>query len=138
MVKIKSGCCKGPKFSANIRFMLRLTEKILFKIIAKAGQKFFKVQTKLLHALILIKNGLAKEGDHTAAMIEIYYRYTQGLASPQEMKLANKQFQELLKALGLGAFVILPFAPLTIPLIVRLGKYFGIDVIPKSFQEEKK
>ncbi|MGS0729206.1 hypothetical protein ACVBKF_23605, partial [Shewanella sp. 0m-11] len=43
------------------------------------------------------------------------------------------QFGDLLKGLGLGVFAVLPFAPITIPIVVKLGKIVGVDVLPSSF-----
>lgn len=67
-------------------------------------------------------------------MLDTYYRYTRGQASAEQMQQANKQFQSFLKTIGLGALVILPFAPITLPAVIQLGKYLGVDVIPDSFQ----
>ncbi|MBU2425362.1 MAG: hypothetical protein KKA56_00630, partial [Gammaproteobacteria bacterium] len=36
-------------------------------------------------------------------------------------------------ATGLGIFAVLPFAPITIPLIVKLGRKLGIEVLPSAF-----
>ena len=66
-------------------------------------------------------------------MLVTYKRYTKKQANREELKEANKQFGDLLKGLGLGMFAVLPFAPLTIPLIVKLGKIVGVDVLPSSF-----
>ena len=55
-------------------------------------------------------------------MLTIYRRYTQGQTSKEELKRANEQFVDILKGLGLGVFAVLPFAPITIPLVVKLGR----------------
>ena len=52
------------------------------------------------------------------------------------MKAANEQFLDVLKGLGIGVFATLPFAPITIPFIIRLGRRFGIDVLPSAFYEK--
>ena len=69
-------------------------------------------------------------------MLITYLRYTQGRTSKKEMKKANKQFREFLGALGLGIFVVLPFAPITIPALVRLGRKFKIEILPTSFRRD--
>jgi hypothetical protein len=38
----------------------------------------------------------------------------------------------------LGVFAILPFAPITIPLIVKLGRKLGIEVMPSAFAPKDK
>ena len=70
-------------------------------------------------------------------MLTIYRRYTQGQTSKEELKRANEQFVDILKGLGLGVFAVLPFAPITIPLVVKLGRMVGVDVLPSSFNINK-
>lgn len=85
--------------------------------------------------LLKVKLALSQEKDETREMLRIYQRYMQGGVKPQEMKVANEQFVDLLKGLGLGVFAILPFSPITIPAIVKLGKTMGIDILPSAFKE---
>ena len=92
---------------------------------------------KLRADLVNIKAALAQEKDETQAMLASYRRYTQGHATKDEMKAANEQLVDLLKGLGIGVFAILPFAPLTIPAIIALGKRLGVDVLPSAFYEQK-
>ena len=63
-------------------------------------------------------------------MLETYFKYSQGTASAAEMNIANEQFRQILKSAGLGALLILPFAPVTIPTVVKLAKKFGVDILP--------
>jgi hypothetical protein len=70
-------------------------------------------------------------------MLITYKRYTQGQTNKAELKRANEQFVDILKGLGLGIFALLPFAPLTIPLVVKLGQFVGVDVLPSSFSMNK-
>lgn len=81
-----------------------------------------------------VKEVLSQESDETKEMLQIYARFTLGEATPEEMKAANAQFADILKTLGLGAFAVLPFAPLTIPLVVKIGKIMGIDILPSSYK----
>jgi hypothetical protein len=71
-------------------------------------------------------------------MLDSYKRYPHGGVSKQELSAANQQFVDILKGLGLGVFALLPFAPITIPLIVKLGQWLGVDVLPSSFSLNKK
>lgn len=68
-------------------------------------------------------------------MMLTYLRFSQGEATQEEMTKANEQFRSFLKTIGFGALAILPFAPLTIPAVVGIGKKLGIDIIPKSFRK---
>ena len=92
--------------------------------------------TKLKRQLIRVKIALAQEKAETKEMLGIYRRYTIKQASPEEMKQANKQFIDVLKGLGIGVFAVLPFAPITIPIVIKLGKWVGVDILPSSFNEE--
>ena len=92
-----------------------------------------KVQKNLVSQLTKIKKGLAEETMHNKAMLEVYRRYVRNEATQAEMDGANQQFTNFLKTIGLGVLAVLPFSPITIPAVVNLGKKFGIDVLPDSF-----
>ncbi len=98
----------------------------------------FKNRSKkdLINSLNLIKNALAQEGKETKEMLEIYYKYSSGEATKEEMDKANEQFQDLVKTLGIGFVAVLPLAPLTIPFLVKIGKRYGIDILPTSFKKD--
>lgn len=114
----------------------------IYRVVHKAPLRVVKIskkrqQLKLRRALLLLKAALRQEKKETKEMLEIYRRYTQGNASKDELSIANAQFFDLLKGLGLGVFAVLPFAPITIPIIVKLGQWMGIDVLPSSFVVKK-
>ncbi|MCO4793582.1 MAG: hypothetical protein KC493_07715 [Bacteriovoracaceae bacterium] len=109
----------------------RITEKTIEALLKMKDKASL---SELKNKLEKLRVALSKEGEQTAQMFETYARYTQGKASEQDMEIANKQFQDFLKTIGLGIFVILPGAPITIPLIVKLGKKLGVDIIPDSFK----
>ena len=110
----------------------------LFLYIHKAPIRVVKLSHKrsrirLRRAMLQLKLALAQETLETKEMLVIYKRYTQKQASPEELKVAHQQFFDVLKGLGLGVFAVLPFAPITIPVIVKLGSLVGVDVLPSSF-----
>ena len=110
----------------------------LYVYLHKAPIRVIKIshkrsRLKLRRTMLQLKVALAQETLETKEMIVIYKRYTKKQASPEELKIANRQFFDVLKGLGLGVFAVLPFAPLTIPVIVKLGKVVGVDVLPSSF-----
>jgi len=110
----------------------------LFVYLHKAPIRVIKIshrrnRLRLRRTMLQLKIALAQETLETKEMIVIYRRYTKKQASPEELKIANKQFFDVLKGLGLGVFAVLPFAPITIPVIVKLGKIVGVDVLPSSF-----
>jgi hypothetical protein len=114
----------------------------LYKVIHRAPWRVVKISTKrqqlrFRRAMVALKIALEQERQETKEMLTIYKRYTQGHTSKAELKRANEQFIDILKGLGLGVFAILPFAPLTIPLVVKLGRLVGVDVLPSSFNINK-
>jgi hypothetical protein len=52
------------------------------------------------------------------------------------MKEANQQFIDIIRGLGLGVLVVLPFAPITLPFVVKLGEKIGVNVLPSAFISE--
>lgn len=94
----------------------------------KAVKKYF-----ITH-LMLLKHILAQEGKETKQMLEVYARFSLGKVDKKEMKKANSQFRDILRSAGLGVFLILPFAPITIPLVVKLGRKVGVEILPSSFR----
>ena len=96
------------------------------------------VKKRVIKYLLLIKRALEKESKETKNMLFIYGRYMRGDASKNDMKKANAQFRELLKNIGLGIVVMLPFAIITIPVIVKVGRFLGVDILPTSFKEQSK
>ena len=66
-------------------------------------------------------------------MLSTYKRFTKGQASKQEMQDAHKQFVDVIRGLGLGVLAILPFSPITLPFVVKLGEKIGVNVLPSAF-----
>lgn len=104
----------------------------------KAPIRSIKIQRKkyknsIRRQMLFLKKSLEQEKSETKEMLMIYKRYTQRVATKEEMREANKQFIDIVKGLGLGMFAILPFAPITIPLILKLAKLVGVDILPSSF-----
>jgi|MDTG01.2.fsa_nt_gb Zn-finger domain-containing protein len=124
---------------------LRLCENSvmrLYKVIHRAPIRVAKISTKrqqlrFKRAMVALKIALAQEKQETKEMLTIYRRYTQGDVSKEDLQKANAQFVDILKGLGLGVFAVLPFAPVTIPLVVKLGQWVGVDVLPSSFNINK-
>jgi hypothetical protein len=92
-----------------------------------------KALMPLKHGLLAVKRGLAQETRETKIMLITYQRFTKGRASKQEMQEANKQFIDVIRGLGLGVLAVLPFAPITLPFVVKLGERIGVNVLPSAF-----
>ena len=95
-----------------------------------------RIKARIINVLLKIKIAMAEETDATREMVSIYHDYTLGKASKKSVKSANRQFKSLIRTLGLGVMVVLPFSPFTLPLVVKLGKKFGIDVLPDSLKKQ--
>jgi hypothetical protein len=86
--------------------------------------------------LLSVKQGLAEESRETKLMLITYKRFTMGQASKLEMEEANKQFVDVIRGLGLGVLAVLPFAPITLPFVVKLGEKLGVNVLPSAFLKD--
>lgn len=114
-------------------FQLKRMIKIPFvKLLSK------KARLRIIPLLLLVRNALRAESIETTQMLKTYIEYSQGRVGPDEMKKANQQFRNLLKTMGIGTLAILPFSPLTIPLIVALGEKLGVDILPPSIRDQVK
>ena len=74
--------------------------------------------------------------DRGKIMSATYQRYLRGTATTEEMEHANSVLRDYLKIAGLGTLLVLPGAPITIPLAVKLGKALGVDILPSEVEAE--
>ena len=93
---------------------------------------------KVRTALVLLKVTLEQESESTKEMLKTYYLYTKDKAQEEDLERANKQLNALFKDLGFGFLTILPFAPITIPLLVKFARKHEIDIVPEWFKESLK
>lgn len=116
--------------------------KILKKI-HRAPLRVSKIKVKraridFKRSMVCLKLALAQEKEETKEMFEIYGKGIKGEANKKDLAIAHSQFFDLLKGLGLGVFALLPFAPITIPLLIKLAKLVGVDLLPSSFNQQDK
>jgi hypothetical protein len=69
-------------------------------------------------------------------MTATYQNYMRGTATREEMEHANAVLRDYLKIAGIGTLLVLPGAPITIPLAVKVGKALGVDILPSEVEEE--
>lgn len=69
-------------------------------------------------------------------MSATYHNYLRGTATAEEMERANAVLRDYLKIAGLGTLLVLPGAPITIPLAVKLGKALGVNILPSEDEAE--
>ena len=90
--------------------------------------KSFKRTLKKLQQSFLTENIQNKK------MLDIYIKYAEGNVSEEELENANEQLKEILKSLGLGILIVLPFSPVTLPYIFSKAKELNIDLIPNWYK----
>ena len=67
-------------------------------------------------------------------MLDIYVNYIDGKASNRDIEEANYQLKQVLRSLGLGILVVLPFSPISIPYVLKKAKEFDIELIPDWYK----
>lgn len=115
----------------------------IWLLIYKAPIRVVRIKRKraglrLKQQMLMVKSALSQEKAETKEMLVIYRKYTQRQATKEELKIANEQFVDIVKGLGLSVFAVLPFAPITIPIVIKLGKLVGVNILPSSFYQEEK
>jgi|TARA_X000001036_G_scaffold328265_1_gene306869 hypothetical protein len=94
-----------------------------------------KVFTKRLNKILSkLQESFLEENRENKKMLDIYIKFAEGSASSDELELANSQLRQILKNLGLGILLILPFSPITLPYIFTKAKELEIDLIPNWYK----
>ena len=89
---------------------------------------------KIQKYLLKIKESFLEESDENKKMLDIYVKYIEGSVTDDELDFANEQLTQVLKSIGLGVLVILPFSPVTIPYILKKADEYEIDLIQKWYK----
>jgi hypothetical protein len=79
---------------------------------------------------------VAAQWDRGKVMSATYQSYLRGTATAEEMERANAVLRDYLKIAGLGTLLVMPGAPITIPLAVKVGKALGVDIFPSDVDAE--
>ena len=85
-----------------------------------------------------LKEKFTEETESTRTMLKIYSDYVKGEANDEDIEKANKQLNEILKDLSFGLMAVIPFAPITIPMIAKFAKKHNIDLLPEWFKDSVK
>ena len=94
-----------------------------------------KVFTKRLNKILSkLQESFLEENRENKKMLDIYIKFAEGSASSDELELANSQLRQILKNLGLGILLVLPFSPITLPYIFSKAKELEIDLIPNWYK----
>jgi hypothetical protein len=85
-----------------------------------------------------LKEKLTEETESSREMLKTYSDYVKGEATEGDLEKANNQLNEILKDLSLGLMALVPFAPLTIPMIAKFAKKHNIDLLPEWCKDSLK
>ena len=88
--------------------------------------------------IAFLKEKLAEETEPSRNMLKTYSDYIKDEATDEDLEKANNQLNELLKDLSLGLMTVIPFAPITIPMIAKFAQKHNIDIFPKWFKDSLK
>ena len=108
------------------------------KFARKVGTKVSEKKCDFHAGMLNFQIALAQEKDETIDMLATYKNIPLKKASKEDIKAANEQLCDLLKGAGLGVFAVLPLAPITLPLIIKLGRKMNIEMLPSSFANTDK
>jgi len=86
--------------------------------------------------LISIKYILRLESSQTKQMFIIYTKNLSGKASSKEIKFANNQAKDLVRAAGISGVILLPGTVFILPILIKLGKKFNVEILPSSFKDD--
>ncbi len=100
------------------------------------SEKNRRLRFILLKALRKLRHVIQQEGKESREMLKIYLDYSQGKATKEQLEVAHEQFRDILRATGLGVLLFLPFAPITLPFILKLADKLDIQILPSSMKEE--
>lgn len=90
----------------------------------------------VLKSLRKLKYVIQQESIETKDMLKIYIEYSRGNATKEELNFAHEQFRDLLRTTGIGVILVLPFAPITLPFVLKLADKLDIELLPSSLKEE--
>ena len=84
--------------------------------------------------LVRLQESFLEENRENKKMLDTYLKLAEGKVPADELDLANAQLRQILKNLGLGILLILPFSPITLPYIFVKAKEHEIDLIPNWYK----
>ena len=94
-----------------------------------------QVYDRLEKIFLAIKNE-QKETQELGLLLK-KYALQSGNLTRDEMRIVKDQFMDLLKITGLSIPLIMPFSPVIIPLMMKLGQKVGVRLLPTSFYDDE-
>ena len=93
-----------------------------------------QVYDRLEKIFLAIKNE-QKETQELGLLLK-KYALQSGNLTRDEMRIVKDQFMDILKIAGLSIPLIMPFSPVIIPLMMKLGQKVGVRILPTSFYDD--
>ncbi len=93
---------------------------------------------RIKRIIAFLKEKFAEETESSKEMLITYSDYLKGEAGEEDLERANHQLNEILKDLSFGLLAVIPFAPVTIPMIAKFAKKHNIDLLPEWFKDSFK
>ena len=94
-----------------------------------------QVYDRLEKIFLAIKNE-QKETQELGLLLK-KYALQSGNLTRDEMRIVKDQFMDILKIAGLSIPLIMPFSPVIIPLMMKLGQKVGVRILPTSFYDDE-
>ena len=94
-----------------------------------------QVYDRLEKIFLAIKNE-QKETQELGLLLK-KYALQSGNLTRDEMRIVKDQFMDILRIAGLSIPLIMPFSPVIIPLMMKLGQKVGVRILPTSFYDDE-
>jgi len=112
-------------------------DESIFEIVRSVDSVAQLAEQRLVDETLKVRRFFNVQLENGRYMSNIYQKSLRREASKEELERANAYFRDYLKMAGIGTLLILPGAPLTIPLAVKIGKAMGVDILPGEVAEPK-
>lgn len=111
-------------------------------MIEKNSHKMKKIKEKFDNNIVIFKksfDSLKNEGKESKEIFDLLLTKvkTKEKLSKDEIKMISEQLKDIGKISFMIPFVLLPGAPITIPIIYKLADLLKIDLIPSSFKDNQ-
>jgi len=93
------------------------------------------MMTKIEAALRDFATKVGNEAEETKEAGSIIRRHLAGeKISPEDNKILKAQMFDIMKGVGIGIpILVIPGATIIVPVIIRVAKKYGINIMPSSF-----
>lgn len=140
--QVLDALCERARFLMRELRQLRAQERRPPKQEAAVYEAIYSMESaarlaeqRFANELLKMRRLFHTQVEHGKEIVQVVRKYNRGEALPEELERANAYFVDYLKLAGLGTLLVLPGAPLSIPLATKMGKALGIDIFPATDDE---